>query len=600
MSMMRRIMNIVFAVMLMTHSAFAAEMFTITELGPPGASTRAVAMNNAGDVAGNGNTNHAFLWSKGVMTDLGVFYVVAINNAKQVIGTYSNHSYIWDNGVLTDLGTLGGAETTARALNDSGVVVGESLTVAGLRHAFLWKDGVLTDLGTLEGNSVSSAWDINNAGQIVGTSSGTSTGEIHPPRVFLWSKGEMVSIGTSPGSYPGCGAYWEHVLINEKGTVTATADFCHTYDDATYLLADGNVKYIAAGRPISINESGQVAGHYEGSYWRDGYFFENGLYTKLGVLDNYFSSAVQGMNDSGQVVGTLSHPSGTPLRHAFIWEDNVMSYLPSPTGVYSEAVAINASGQVAGSINYRAVLWTPINSEKSTRMANFREGHWCLDVNGNQSCDGNEYSGSFGIPGDVPVSGKWNGSEKTMTGVFRDGAWFLDMNGNGAWDEGIDAAYSFGIATDIPITGDWSGSGTTNLGFFRDGTWFFDVNGNGAWDEDTDKSTVFGIKGDIPVTGDWTGTGTTKIGVRRGSTWFLDMNGNGSWDDNIDATYSFGIPTDVPVTGDWNGSGTTKIGVVRESVWYLDMNGNGNWDNISDAVSANFDDAGGIPLTGHW
>jgi len=239
-------------------------------------------------------------------------------------------------------------------------------------------------------------------------------------------------------------------------------------------------------------------------------------------------------------------------------------------------------------------------SQQSTRIANFFDGQWCLDLNGNRSCDANETSGSFGISGDVPVSGNWNGLTKTSIGVFRKGAWFLDMNGNGAWDEGTDAAYSFGIATDIPVTGDWNGSGATNLGVFRGGTWWFDVNGNGAWDEGTDTSTVFGIDGDIPVTGDWTGTGTTKIGVVRSNTWFLDVNGNGLWEDGIDAAYSLGLPGDVPVTGDWNGSGTTKIGVVRQSVWYLDVNGNGTWDTGVDAVTPQFGNSAGIPVTGQW
>ena len=54
-------------------------------------------------------------------------------------------------------------------------------------------------------------------------------------------------------------------------------------------------------------------------------------------------------------------------------------------------------------------------------------------------------------------------------GVFRNGTWYLDMNGNDSWDPGTDAIISFGMAGDIPVVGDWNGSGTTKIGVFRNG-----------------------------------------------------------------------------------------------------------------------------------
>jgi hypothetical protein len=173
----------------------------------------------------------------------------------------------------------------------------------------------------------------------------------------------------------------------------------------------------------------------------------------------------------------------------------------------------------------------------------------------------------------------------TLIGVFRDGQWFKDLNGTGAWDGcGTDGCVSpFGMAGDLPVIGDWNGTGTTKIGVFRNGQWFLDLNGNGAWDGcGTDACYAsFGQAGDLPVAGDWTGTGTTKIGVFRNGQWFLDLNGNGAWDGcGTDGCYtSFGMAGDLPVVGDWNGSGTTKIGVFRSGQWYLDFNGNGTWDD---------------------
>lgn len=62
----------------------------------------------------------------------------------------------------------------------------------------------------------------------------------------------------------------------------------------------------------------------------------------------------------------------------------------------------------------------------------------------------------------------------------------------------------FGLTGDVPVTGDWDGSGTTKIGVFRHRDWLLDLNGNGQSDEcATDLCLIFGSPGDIPVAGDW-------------------------------------------------------------------------------------------------
>ena len=88
-------------------------------------------------------------------------------------------------------------------------------------------------------------------------------------------------------------------------------------------------------------------------------------------------------------------------------------------------------------------------------------GEWFLDYDGKKSWSGcsKERCITFGAPGDQPVTGDWNGSGTSKIGVFRpsSGEWFLDYNGNGIWDGcGTDlCSENFGMPGDIPVAGKW-------------------------------------------------------------------------------------------------------------------------------------------------
>ena len=109
----------------------------------------------------------------------------AINESGQVIGNSltssgEQHAFVWDsvNG-MQDLGTLGGTFSIPRAINEAGQVIGFSQTSFGVeQHAFVW-DSVngMRDVGTLRG-TFSSAIAINESGQVIGNSL-TSFGEQH-------------------------------------------------------------------------------------------------------------------------------------------------------------------------------------------------------------------------------------------------------------------------------------------------------------------------------------------------------------------------------------------------------------------------------------
>jgi probable HAF family extracellular repeat protein len=125
--------------------AFLFKNGAMSDLGSFGGFSVATDINDAGEVAGfssnlfNG-VAHAFFYSNGVMTD--------INPG----GT-----------------TFGSTESAALAINKRGVVVGEALHASGSFRAFLYRDGSTTDLGLLPGGRNSFGKSINDFGAVVGT-----------------------------------------------------------------------------------------------------------------------------------------------------------------------------------------------------------------------------------------------------------------------------------------------------------------------------------------------------------------------------------------------------------------------------------------------
>jgi len=80
--------------------------------------------------------------------------------------------------------------------------------------------------------------------------------------------------------------------------------------------------------------------------------------------------------------------------------------------------------------------------------------------------------------------------------------WHLDKSGDGRWGSG-DVTYGFGLGGDVPVTGDWNGDGKTEIGVFRNGyMWHLDKSGDGRWGSG-DVTYGFGLSGDKPVTGKW-------------------------------------------------------------------------------------------------
>jgi probable HAF family extracellular repeat protein len=189
------------------------------------AGSYATGINEAGRVTGMTSNGHVFLTdAAGNASDLGAIGSGTwsagydVNNAGQVAGYgmlgFAFRAFRWTNGSFQLLNTLGGANSYAMAINDSGMTVGHAQTSSGWMHAAVWNGSTAQDLGTLGGGN-SFAYDVNNSGVVVGYS--TVSGVAH---AFVYSNGVMLDLNTQVSS-----SGWllqEAYGINDSGQIVGS------------------------------------------------------------------------------------------------------------------------------------------------------------------------------------------------------------------------------------------------------------------------------------------------------------------------------------------------------------------------------------------
>jgi len=198
---------------------------------------------------------------------------------------------------------------------------------------------------------------------------------------------------------------------------------------------------------------------------------------------------------------------------------------------------------------------------------------------------------NYGMAGDCPVVGDWDGNGTATIGIYRDGTFYLRNSNTIGF---ADMVFAFGLPGDQPIAGDWDGDGKDTIGVYRPYTGqFFLRNSNAAGAPDATFS--LGIPGDVAIAGDWNGDGKDTTGVFRPSNGVIFLkNTNATGFADIDLNY--GLPGDQPVTGDWDGDGIDTIGVYRGGQFYLR---NSNTVGFADLVFA-LGIPGDMPIAGNW
>lgn len=273
-------------------------------------------------------------------------FAQAINNSGQIVGTSITdasgeiptfHAFLYSNGTMQDIDTLGGVDSSAFAINSSGQVVGRMFTANGESRAFLYDSTGMHDLGTLGGLN-SAAYDINDSGHVVGVAD-TSSGEQH---AFLYDGTTMHDLGT-PGGF-----YSEAIDINNAGQVVgygfnANSQYVGFFYDST------GMHEILMGNGINsidrFTESGVVAGRFQGTngYERAFVYDSNGMHDM--TLSGGRSSMIRDFNSSGQAVGVSIATTGE--QYAVLYDGTSLLNL-TPDNVFSQANAINSSGHVVG------------------------------------------------------------------------------------------------------------------------------------------------------------------------------------------------------------------------------------------------------------
>jgi probable HAF family extracellular repeat protein len=313
------------------------------------------------------------------------------------LGVYEVHPTLWIFGYPIDLGTFGGGEGYANQVNDFGQVVGyaqndkaDSYDYFGLgteSRAFLWQYGELKDLGTLGGND-SQANFVNDSGQITGVSytdsiAVTNTGLVcnqgtSVPRQdpFFWENGKMIDMGNLGGN---CAA---PAGMNVYGQVAGNSDLAdvNAYPHAFLWSKEAGMKDLGTlggtyAQADALNDAGEVVGTSctAGDQACFAVLWKDGAITNLGALPGDCGSSAYAINARGQITGDSFTNCATGASRPFLWENGHMygfHFVP-PAGtklLSSEPATINDRGEIVGYSNldtgFQAFLLVPCGTEK--------------------------------------------------------------------------------------------------------------------------------------------------------------------------------------------------------------------------------------------
>jgi len=220
--------------------------------------------------------------------------------------------YRWN--YLTNTVTPTLTKMTKGAINNFGVTVGCVPTTGDNYVAASYNGSALTKLGTL-GGATSCAYDINDAGMVVGEAN-IPTSQFRKTRAFVYQNGLMSALELGPTDYSNAKG------VSGNGWITGIWSPDETLPREVYTYRNG-IKTVYArktkriGEPRAINNSGTAIG--EGDDGIDprtlrpinpiGYVYHNGETLNLADISDAVDKGIQitnlgDINNRGQIVGT--------------------------------------------------------------------------------------------------------------------------------------------------------------------------------------------------------------------------------------------------------------------------------------------------------
>ncbi len=228
---------------------------------------------------------------------------------------------------------------------------------------------------------------------------------------------------------PGVGAYVTSVVsgdLNGNGKpdlVVASYDQrnFNTFKSIFFLLGNGSGGFSVSGISNSGgNEPGSLAIADFNNDGKPDVAILNIISSDVGILLGDGAGGISGASRS--LISVAPFGSGPFGIVTGDWNRD---------GLPDFAVPLSSSNTVTVRLN------TTILSTQ-TRIGFEYSGYFVLDANGDGAFSGTPPDEYFQYaapqPGDIAVTGDWNGDGRTKVGIYRNGFWILDYNGNGIYD----------------------------------------------------------------------------------------------------------------------------------------------------------------------